>query len=126
VTVGDREIVGVALPRFQLTTQRPAGPLGRPELSWIDLQAVRPITGAKIRFMFAAGSSADAGGTVWTSTRRGASIWAAISSWRNDHEKAQYDWDRRWCRVIGGGALVASVVPRECGPCGATANGVTR
>jgi hypothetical protein len=43
---------------------------------------------------------------------------------RNDHEKAQYDWDRRWCRVIGGGALVASVV--ASGPCGATANGVTR
>jgi hypothetical protein len=29
-----------------------------------------------------------------------------------------------WCRVIGGGALVASVV--ASGPCGATANGVTR
>src|SRR4029077_11457674 len=81
--------------------------------------------GGQDRFMSAAGSSADAGGNVWTSTRRGASIWAAISSWRNDHEKAQYDWDRRWCRVIGGGALLASMVSREGGPCGATANGVT-
>src|SRR5262245_27184859 len=47
-------------------------------------------------------------------------------TWRNDHEKAQYAWDRRWCRVIGCGGLLASMVPRECGPCGATANGVTR
>src|SRR6516225_8466254 len=46
-------------------------------------------------------------------------------TWRNDHEKAQYAWDRRWCRVIGCGALLASMVPRECGPCGATANVVT-
>src|SRR5262249_20209663 len=46
-------------------------------------------------------------------------------TWRSDHEKAQYAWDRRWCRVIGCGALLASMVPRECGPCGATANVVT-
>src|SRR6516165_7209929 len=46
-------------------------------------------------------------------------------TWRNDHEKAQYAWDRRWCRVISCGALLASMVPRECGPCGATANVVT-
>src|SRR5215469_4509285 len=46
-------------------------------------------------------------------------------TWRNDHEKAQYAWDRRWCRVIGCGALLASMVPRECGPCGAAANVVT-
>ena len=47
-----------------------------------------------------------------------------ISPWRNDHEKAQRAWDRRWCRVIGGGALVASMVASGLG--GATANGVTR
>src|SRR6516165_2326407 len=41
----------------------------------------------------------------------------AISSWSNDHEKAQYPWDRRWCRVIGCGALLASV---ESGLYGAT------
>src|SRR5262249_48097868 len=48
-----------------------------------------------------------------------------ISSWRSDHEKAQYAWDCRWCRVIGCGALHASMVARECGLCGATANAVT-
>src|SRR5215831_8184900 len=49
----------------------------------------------------------------------------AISSWRNDHEKAQCAWDRRWRRDIDGGALLASIVARKCGPCGATANVVT-
>ena len=39
----------------------------------------------------------------------------AISSWRNDHEKAQYPWDYRWSRVIECGALFASVVAKECG-----------
>src|SRR5215831_8193779 len=44
-------------------------------------------------------------------------------TWRNDHEKTQYAWDRRWCRVIGCGAPLASKVARDCG---ATVNAVTR
>src|SRR6266480_5721976 len=44
----------------------------------------------------------------------------AISSWRNDHEKAQYAWDYRWSSVIERSALLASMVAKECGPCGAT------
>ena len=61
---------------------------------------------------------------VWTSANRGASIWGAISSWSNDHEKVQYAWDRRWRLAIGGGALLTSMVASAL--CGATANGVTR
>jgi len=48
----------------------------------------------------------------------------AISSWSNGHEKVQYAWDYRWCRVFGRGTLLASMVARQCG-FGATANGVT-
>ena len=49
----------------------------------------------------------------------------AISSRRNDHEKAQCAWDRGWCSVISCGALLASMVARDCGPYGAIANAVT-
>jgi hypothetical protein len=31
-----------------------------------------------------------------------------------DHETAQYAWDYRWCRVIDCGALLASMVAKEC------------
>jgi hypothetical protein len=39
----------------------------------------------------------------------------AISSWRNDHEKAHYDWDYRRCHVVDCDAPLASVVAKEGG-----------
>jgi hypothetical protein len=48
--------------------------------------------------------------------------YGAISSWRTDHDKAQYAWDNRWCCVTGCGSLLTSMVARDCGT---TVNAVT-
>jgi hypothetical protein len=47
-------------------------------------------------------------------TRRVASLQPAIIM-ETDHEKAQRAWDYRWSRVIDCGALLASMVAKECG-----------
>src|SRR5262245_35416749 len=34
---------------------------------------------------------------------------------KSDHEKAQHRWNSRWSRLLGLGAVLASVVAKQCG-----------